>query len=38
MRVTRPEPGIRVQLIFTIGTLVALTIMFFIAKAVLGNA
>ena len=35
---TRPESGVRVQIVFVIGTLVALTIMFFIAKAIMGSA
>ena len=38
MRMSRPESGIRVQMVFVIGTLVALTIMFFIAKAIVGSA
>lgn len=38
MRMTRPETGIWVQLMFIGGTLVVLLIMFLIAKAVLGSA
>jgi hypothetical protein len=35
---TGPESGVRVQMVFIIGTLVVLTIMFFIAKAIMGSA
>lgn len=38
MRMTRPESSIWVQLIFVVGTLVVLAIMFWIAKAALGSA
>ena len=38
MRMTRPEPSIWVHVIFTIGALVVLAIMFFIAKAIMGSA
>jgi hypothetical protein len=35
---SRPESSIWVQLIFTVGALVVLAIMFFIAKAIMGSA
>ena len=38
MRLSRPESSIWVQLIFTVGALVVLAIMFFIAKAIMGSA
>lgn len=38
MRMTRPESGIWVQVLFVAGTLLVLLIMFLIARAVLGNA
>ena len=38
MRMSRPDTSIRIQAMFVIGALVVLTIMFFIAKSILGSA
>ena len=38
VRMSRPEPGVWVHVVFTVGTLVVLAIMFFIAKAIMGSA